>query len=174
MLSLGSCGGALISPRIVLSAYHCIYKGDKRAVILGHDTIDYTILLKEGGINNYYSIPIMEIKHSKPLNQKDDVGILILESPAKFSGKIQPICLPEQDQDFSDVTAVTAGWGLIAKKTLAPELRKLDLKVDDKKYWSMKYENMLGTKVVKNKDGEYQDPCAGDSGALKLILKIQS
>ena len=174
MLSLGLCGGALISPRIVLSAHHCINKEKIRLVILGHNNIDNKILLKAGGINNYYSIPVIEIKHPKPINQADDVAILILESPAKFSEKIQPICLPEQDQDFSEVTAVTAGWGLIAKKTLSPELRKLNLKVDDKKYWSRKYENMLGTKVVKNKDGEYQDPCAGDSGALKLILKIQS
>ena len=167
---LGFCGGALISPRIVLSAYHCVKKGKTFIVILGHNTVDNGILNKAGGIQDFYSIPIVYIKTPKSGYQKDDVAILILKSPAKFSERVQPICLPEQDQVFSDVRAVTAGWGRTGRSsTRPPDLRKVTLTVVDKKDLNYgRYKNMLDTKLVKNKDGKYKDPCRGDSGILKL------
>jgi len=201
----GSCGGALISPRLVLSSFHCAvpscaiacdvkkdklceyaekylkcngnkwpwnyskpcdHSDEKRIAVLGQHTM-YPEMIK-----NYYTIPIIDVKHQKnpdlfePSGDYDshDLAIMVLKTPAKFSEKINSICLPEPGQDFSGKMASAAGWGRFAPANvtsiLSPWLRVVDLKVSDKKY---KHKNVLGTELLK-KDGWYSDPCGGDSG----------
>ena len=179
------CGGSLISPHLVLSAYHCTwskkappYDGStpcdhsdgKRNAILGHNKIIGNRKLKK---DLYYTIPIIDVIYPNPGKQKfkrrdyhsHDLAILVLKFPAKLSRNIQPICLPEQDQDFSGVTANAAGWGRFAAPRVSKKqsrmLKAVSLTVSKKKY---KHYNFIGTKLMKNKKGEYKDPCSGDSG----------
>ena len=43
----------------------------------------------------------------------------------------------------------------------SPVLRRVDLRVSMKKY---KHFKMFGTELKKDKNGVFEDPCAGDSG----------
>ena len=63
---------------------------NKRFAILGYHTIDNRKLKEEGGIQDFDAIKIIDVV--RPKGSYDDViAILVLEFPAKFSEKIQPI-----------------------------------------------------------------------------------
>merc|ERR1712142_471107 len=91
-----------------------------------------------------------------------------LKNAARFSDKVNSICLPKPGQDFSGKMAVAAGWGAFApphiREGQSDVLRKVNLQVSHKKY---NHYNMFGTKIEEKHrwgSGRYTDPCAGDSG----------
>ena len=182
----GRCGGALISPSLVLSSYHCTWKEDtppydgstpcdhsdgKRLAVLGnHQVFDNYLFWVN---HDYYVIPIIDVKypkHGKQVIDKEDINthdlaLLVLKHPAKLSDKVQPICLPETGLTYVGQTVIAAGWGAFKKadKAQSRVLRKVSLRVSDKSY---DHYNFFGTELKKNKKGEYMDPCAGDSGEI--------
>lgn len=84
--------------------------------------------------------------------------------------QIGPVCLPKTTQDFSGVTAISAGWGRTEKKEISDKqsvaLKYVELKVSPKTYGTYK---MFGTKLDKNIFGKYKDACSGDSGLQPSI-----
>merc|ERR1711942_77561 len=173
----GLCGGTLVSPRVILSAFHCTipwYNHDqtqpcdhsdgKRLAVLGRHEILYH------RIREYKTIPVIKVfapPHANLRSYDDrthDFALLLLQHPAKYTHKVSPICLPEPNAEFGGLTATAAGWGRFEPHTVntnqSPVLRAVDLKVSDKKYRKRK---LFGTEVSK-KDDRYQDPCSGDSG----------
>jgi len=185
----GVCGGTLISPRLVASAYHCSYypgpggdsskpcdySDNKRLAVLGQHEIDRFLISR--GV--YYTIPIIAAKypnHGKQvftLNRYDthDFVLFVLKTPARLSRTVQPICLPVQGQDFSGEIAVAAGWGRTTipqvSRAQSPVLMAVNLTVDDKRY---RHYNFFGTRLEKNSRGVYKDPCVGDSGGPLMYL----
>jgi hypothetical protein len=169
----------LISPRHVLTAYHCTYNKDKesgdkpcdhsdgkRLAVLGQHEI------KKEEINSYYTIPIIEVKYppNQLLNQSDteshDLAMLILKEPAVLSKKVSLICLPNKNEDFSGQGAIAAGWGRTdvpeVSEEPSPLLKYVKLQVSRKKF---KHKKMFGTELEKLQN-RYQDPCSGDSGDI--------
>jgi len=184
-----ACGGALISPKLILSAYHCTtsspydkkpcdHSDEKRVAVLGlHEFIYYHEL------NNYYTIPIIDVKYppNAPLKHSDydshDFALLVLKHPAKFSPNVSPICLPQKDEEFSGKVATAAGWGRwttpeISRKQ-SPLLQSVDLKVSNKKF---KHKKLFGTELKRMRDKygkkSYGDACSGDSGGPLMYQNI--
>lgn len=42
---------------------------------------------------------------------ENDIALLELESPIQFDSHIVPICMPEDDEDFTGRMATVTGWG---------------------------------------------------------------
>ena len=170
------CAGSLISPSFVLSAFHCTIDTLTRQVCdqkLGR-TVAYFGLHKIDmrHLKKYYSIPITDAKYPrrgrnfKPMESHDFV-LMILQSPVRFSEKVSPICLPVQNQEFLNKIATAAGWGMYGLRSpQSPTLLKVDLVVSPQKFPFCK---MFGTQIARNKHGEYQDPCRGDSGRNQFL-----
>jgi len=187
----GYCVGSLVSPRVVLTAFHCArnktkdrYKlcdhsdGKRLAIIGAHRIENYWSNPDKNAWWNpddYYTIPV--IKAFAPpngnLREEDftshDFALLLLQHPVEYSYKVGPICLPTPNTEFGGQTAVAAGWGQYeAQKwgdgTVAqsPVLREVKLNVSTEKY---KNKNIFGTVVERRPgDNQYMDPCSGDSG----------
>ena len=168
-----------MSPRVILSAFHCTVPWDKnwmtqpcdhsdgkRLAVLGRHEIRYD------RIREYKTIPVIKVLNPPYANWRSyddrthDFALLLLQHPAKYDHKVSPICLPEPNAEFGGLTATAAGWGRFEPQTVntglgqSPVLRAVDLTVSTKKYNNR---NLFGTKVSK-KDDRYQDPCVGDSG----------
>ena len=161
----------------MVTAYHCTYypghdkipcdhSDGKRLAILGHHTISH------GSIDDsYYTIPIIDIIYPQgaPLsgsdNESHDFAVGILQYPATWSEKVQPICLPSQDQEFAGRIAVAAGWGRFEPAHVTPQhsptLQVVRLTVSRRIFDHYK---MLGTELKMNDENDFMDPCAGDSG----------
>merc|ERR1719315_288226 len=172
---VGPCGGTLVSPRVILSAFHCTTRwryntescdqseGKRLAVLGRHKILPHRM-------SSYKTIPVTKVftPPNAPLDGNDykthDFSLLLLKHPAKYSSKVSPICLPEPHAEFGGMKATAAGWGRTDKpsvnKKQSPVLKSVDLTVDPMEY---KHKKMFGTKVSM-KENQYQDPCTGDSG----------
>ena len=163
----------MVSPKVVFSAYHCakIPNPDTLCAVLGaHRIEDFNTTRSWNEATGSQRIPIKEIRH--PPNQglriddikSHDFVLMVLERPARFGLKVQPICLPLPNAEYGGLWAVAAGWGRYKpggiERHSSPVLRKVDLEVSKKIYENP---NVLGT-VLRKVRNIRQDPCAGDSG----------
>ena len=168
---LGLCGGALVSPRVILSAFHCADVGYKicknGTAVLGAHEYNYWKRHK------YYSVKVVDVLYPENphrdyepwYSNNHDFALMVLEEPAKMSPTVQPICLPQPQADYGGLDAIASGWGRFAAPDISTSqsnfLRKVTLKVSKKTYYHRHY---FGTELNKNKKGEWMDPCRGDSG----------
>jgi len=170
------CAGTLVSPRVLLSAFHCTtnprksftescdHSDGKRLAVLGrHEILPHRM-------SSYKTIPVIKVftPPNAPFTGNDDkshdFSLLLLKHPAHYSSKVSPICLPEPHAEFGGLKATAAGWGRTDKPSVSrrqsPVLKSVDLTVDPMEY---RHKKMFGTKLSM-KENQYQDPCSGDSG----------
>ena len=186
-----TCGGSLLSKRIIASAFHCTVKSSvskkkscdhsdgKRVAIIGaHDV--YTESSLKISITDIKAPPNVPFNQYK--KESNDFALMILKDPVQWNEKgkyilnicimlpsnnfsVGPICLPAPNQEFDEKVVIAAGWGRFAPHTQnesqSTRLQVVPLKVSPKRYTAVK---MFGTYLSKNKEGVTQDVCSGDSG----------
>ena len=156
----------------MLTAYHCTYHKDTGKPCDHSDgkTLAYfgAHRFTKKDRNKTFSIPIIDVKFPPfaEVNKSDsnthDLAIRVLKSPLFFSSKIRPICLPDPGEEFYGESVMAAGWGKTHKNSKQSSvLKAVKLTVSKKRY---NHTKLIGTELSKNKGGEYQDPCTGDSG----------
>lgn len=170
----GFCAGALISDKFILTCAHCLWDSEgKFTVVLGDNSRNYhsknTASVKYDGVMNYWI-------HEKftALSDVDDVGLIELPSPVKFTDSIKPVKLSKNlniDSSGNDVKAVLLGWGKISQTNYPKTLQIAELAliaIDDCKKLQQNYDLDITDSHIcakgHDKEGKIIAGCNGDSG----------
>ncbi|XP_061539585.1 coagulation factor X [Phycodurus eques] len=90
---LGFCGGTILNEYIILTAAHCMNHTSFISVRLG----EFDLLAEEGTEATHYLETALTHKLYRPDTFHNDIALLKLATPIKFSRFILPACLPEPD-----------------------------------------------------------------------------
>ena len=93
---LNGCGGSLITDRHVLTSAHCVPQATQASnqVVLGvHNASDYST-------NRPLEVEkfILHEGYKKNVTRYNDIAIIKLKRPIKFSNRLSPICLPDFEE----------------------------------------------------------------------------
>uniref|UniRef100_A0A8C4RPT4 Transmembrane serine protease 15 n=1 Tax=Erpetoichthys calabaricus TaxID=27687 RepID=A0A8C4RPT4_ERPCA len=157
------CGASLLNNRWLVTAAHCVYgrsfdQSKWKAVIGLHTqlnlTYPQTVICQ---IDNIFMNP-----HYNKRTKDSDIALIHLESSVHFSDYIQPICLPEKNQQFKPGTkCFIAGWGSVANIL---QEASVPIIANDVCQQRMPEYNITQRMMCGGYDDGGIDTCQGDSG----------
>lgn len=172
------CGGAILGPKKILTASHCIH-----AFVGKNNRDDLRIRagmtsLKMGGVYRKISKMVEHPRFNKPTILNNDIAVLILAEALVFGPHIQPVALPNPEEMLRTGTVGTvSGWGYVrVDGPGADVLRYVDLPVVDHASCVKSYQNYNGQARVTDQNfcaGYWKvggkDSCQGDSGGPFVV-----
>ncbi|MEE6468150.1 hypothetical protein FKM82_008179 [Ascaphus truei] len=164
-----TCGASLVNNEWLVSAAHCVYGRNLipslwEAVLGLHTNLNLTYpqtatrLIDQIVINPHYN------KRTKD----SDIVMMHLELKVNYTDYIQPVCLPEYDQEFSSgMNCSIAGWGRTQSQGPVPNVlqeAEVPLLTNEKCQQQMPEYNITERMVCGGYEQGGIDTCQGDSG----------
>ncbi|XP_056467915.1 mannan-binding lectin serine protease 1 isoform X1 [Gadus chalcogrammus] len=116
--------GALLSERWVLTAAHVLHSQRRDASVVPLETEHITVFLGLHDVRDKHRSTRRSVDQVllhpdfQPLNYNNDIALLRLDRPVRFTGLIRPVCLPKpHGQDdwptpLPNTLGLVAGWGI--------------------------------------------------------------
>ncbi|XP_035533840.1 coagulation factor X [Morone saxatilis] len=89
----GFCGGTILNEYIILTAAHCMNQSRYIYIKLG----EFDVLVDHGNEVTHHVETIITHNKYKPDTYHNDIALIKLATPIKFTRFILPACIPEQD-----------------------------------------------------------------------------
>ncbi|XP_016973150.1 uncharacterized protein LOC108040261 isoform X3 [Drosophila rhopaloa] len=163
------CGAVVISKRHLLTAAHCLYgtrKGSYFVRVGDHYANIAEASEEDTFIENWYT----HENFRQGTHMNNDIALVVLKSPLRFSDYVQPICLPDKKAELVENRKCTiSGWGSIKSGVSTPAQvlgsAELPILADN----VCKQSNVYGSAMSEGmfcagSMDESVDACEGDSG----------
>uniref|UniRef100_A0A1I8NVH0 Phenoloxidase-activating factor 2 n=1 Tax=Stomoxys calcitrans TaxID=35570 RepID=A0A1I8NVH0_STOCA len=173
------CGGSLITNNHILTAAHCV------ARMTSWDVAALTVHLGDYNIRTDYEVQHVARRVKRLVRHKgfdfstlhNDIAILTLSDPVKFTKEIQPVCLPtspaQQRSSYSGHLATVAGWGSLRENGPQPSiLQKVQIPIWNNAECASKYGRAAPAGIIDSMVCAGQaakDSCSGDSGGPMIV-----
>uniref|UniRef100_A0A8C9ZEM9 coagulation factor Xa n=1 Tax=Sander lucioperca TaxID=283035 RepID=A0A8C9ZEM9_SANLU len=163
---VGFCGGTILNHYIILSAAHCMNESRSFTVRLG----EFDTLVEHGNEATHGVQTIITHRGYRPDTYHNDIALLKLSTPIKFSRFILPACLPKQD--FAEKVlmrqpdGMVSGFGRVGEgRQPSTILQRLAMPYVDRFTCIESTQLRITTRMFcAGYDTIAKDACQGDSG----------
>ncbi|XP_065211798.1 trypsin-1-like [Planococcus citri] len=163
------CGGVLLNRNYVLTAAHCLHRRDPSDVLIRLGEYDF---FEQNDTVSVDIKPSKAIVHAEydPATKQNDIALIKLSTPTKYTDFIRPICLPTRKAKTNQ-TVVVAGWGtLYYGGPVSNVIMEVPIPVWDLENCISKYHQpVFKTNLCAAAYEGGKDACQGDSGGPLLM-----
>ncbi|XP_038595705.1 coagulation factor X-like [Micropterus salmoides] len=162
----GFCGGTILNEYIILTAAHCMNQSRYIYIKLG----EFDVLVDHGNEATHNVETIMTHNKYRPDTYHNDIALIKLATPIKFTRYILPACLPEQD--FAEKVlmkqqdGMVSGFGRLGEgRQPSTILQRLTMPYVDRLTCMESTQLRISTRMFcAGYDTIAKDACQGDSG----------
>nr|AYV99632.1 venom polypeptide [Dolopus genitalis] len=157
------CGGAILTPTVVITAANCKHDSFKRVSFI---QVRVGTTYKEGNGQTVKAQAFIKHPNFNPKTLDYDIALLRVEKPLVFEDGVQPIKLPARGQKQpTGAMATISGWGSKREnEDFTPYLRFAQVPIEDRDYCKTKIAGFTDRMICAGYPEGRIDACTADSG----------